>query len=84
MVILQAVTPWMAKPIPPKQLKMPGRPRKERKREPHEKPKKGTRLSKRELLSGVRNANKLVTIKALVIGGTTTTLKPHNIVQQVH
>ncbi|WVZ53693.1 hypothetical protein U9M48_004598 [Paspalum notatum var. saurae] len=35
------------KPLPPKQLKMPDRPKKERKREPHEKPKSATRLSKR-------------------------------------
>jgi len=35
------------KPLPPKQLKMPGRPAKERKREPHEKPKSATRLSKK-------------------------------------
>lgn len=39
-------TSEMAKPLPPKFLKMPGRPKKERRREPHEKP-KGKKLSKR-------------------------------------
>ncbi|KAL6648600.1 hypothetical protein ACP70R_012824 [Stipagrostis hirtigluma subsp. patula] len=36
----------MEKPLAPKYVKMPGRPRKERRREPHEKP-KTTRLSRR-------------------------------------